>query len=81
MRRISSYIALSVSMAFAVASPASAHFVLVTPAGKGGGPNGAVHVGQLPPAHNSCFGLSMAATSENSHVVRFLGPPAAACPP
>ncbi|MBD0330340.1 MAG: hypothetical protein ICV64_09595 [Thermoleophilia bacterium] len=81
MRRLATLIVLLATTALATTGPAAAHFLLVNPAGGGAGPNDPLHVGQWPPGHNSCFGLSTAGAKEQSDVVRFLGPPAAACPP
>ena len=67
------------ALALWAAGTASAHFIIVDPQGNGNGT--AHHVGQFPPGHNSCSGLSTAASHEGSAAVTFLGPPAAACPP
>lgn len=72
-------VALVAAAGLMAAPPASAHFIVVTPPGTG---QVTVdhHVGQWPPGHNSCFGLSTADSREQSAAVDFLGPPRAACP-
>lgn len=79
MRKPLSVIAIAALAAVAGAPAASAHFVQVTPPGTG---ETVVsnHVGQLPPEHNSCYGLSTANLAERSAAVDFLGPPPSACP-
>ena len=61
----------------ASAAPASAHLVVVTPPGNGEGTR--QHIGQAPPAHNSCAGHNTAGSREWPPAVTFLGPPT--CPP
>jgi hypothetical protein len=73
--------AVSAVAALVAASPASAHFIVVTPPGRGETTVVDHHVGQGLPDHNSCFGLSSADSHEQSAAVNFLGPPPAACPP
>jgi hypothetical protein len=76
-------VALAAAAGLVVASPASAHFIVVTSPGTGQVTVNH-HVGQWPPGHNSCFGLSTADSREQSAAVNFLGPlgpPAAACLP
>ena len=76
-KRVAIVAALAASLS--AAAPASAHVLVVTPPGEGSGPGGRVHVGQLPPGHNSCSGHLTAGQSEQSDAVTFVGPPA--CPP
>ena len=70
--------AVVATLALGGAGTASAHFLVVTPQGAGSGPGANVHVGQAPPAHNSCTGHNTARSSEQSPAVTFLGPPT--CP-
>ena len=80
MRKLPSAIMIATLAALSGTPAASAHFVQVTPPGTG---EMVVsnHVGEFPPEHNSCFGLSTANLAEQSPAVDFLGPPASACPP
>jgi hypothetical protein len=72
MKRRLAIAAGALTVALTAASPAAAHFVVVTP--PGGGDGTSHHVGQWPPGHNSCYGLSTADSKEQSGAVNFLGP-------
>ena len=74
MRKRSVIVATVVAASLSAAGPASAHFLVVTPQGEGSGPDARVHVGQLPPEHNSCFDHLTAGHSEQSEAVTFRGP-------